>query len=379
MGLPRPLLPGPAVRRHPGLGGAPGCHRGGGVHPGHPAALGHAVLARRSCSSASRATPTPGAAVGCGTSGQLWPHLAVLVHGGVAFAPYADVFEEWLGRRLPRVEVYPASEGFVGVQTETAGGLTLMLDYGIFYEFVPVEDLGAEAPRRHTVAEVELGRSYAVVMSTPAGLWSYTLGDTVRFTAPGSAAARDHRAHAPLRERLRGERDRRGGGARAGARLPPHRGGGGGVHGGAALAERGRAAGRARVAGGVPGAPDASRRTSRGSSTRRSPRSTPTTAPSASGSVGMVAPTVTALPAGTFHRWMRKAGRSATSTRSPRVTNDRTIASAAAGREWPGDPSSRESVSRKLHPAVIAMQHRYARVPQRDERADLAGGDAGAG
>lgn len=91
--------------------------------------------------------------------GQLWPQLGVLIHGGVAFAPYADVFEEWLGRRLPRVEVYPASEGFVGVQTEATGGLTLMLDYGIFYEFVPVEDLSSDAPRRHTVADVELNRS----------------------------------------------------------------------------------------------------------------------------------------------------------------------------------------------------------------------------
>ena len=99
--------------------------------------------------------------------GDLWPNLRVLIHGGVAFAPYAAVFEEWLGRRLDRVEVYPASEGFVGVQTEPAGGLTLMLDYGIFYEFVPVDDLGSPAPRRHTVSGVELGRPYAVVMSTP--------------------------------------------------------------------------------------------------------------------------------------------------------------------------------------------------------------------
>jgi len=68
------------------------------------------------------------------------------------------------------------------VQTEASGGLTLMLDYGIFYEFVPVEDLSSESPRRHTVADVELNRSYALVMSTPGGLWSYVLGDTVRFT-----------------------------------------------------------------------------------------------------------------------------------------------------------------------------------------------------
>jgi hypothetical protein len=114
---------------------------------------------------------------------ELWPNLRVFVHGGVSFAPYRRVFEDWIGRALEYVEVYPASEGFVGVQTERAGGLTLMLDYGIFYEFVPVEDLGVPRPRRHTVAEIELGRSYAVALTTPAGLWSYLLGDTVRFTA----------------------------------------------------------------------------------------------------------------------------------------------------------------------------------------------------
>ncbi len=115
--------------------------------------------------------------------GQCWPNLRVFIHGGVAFAQYLQVFEQWMGRPLHSVETYPASEGFVALQTETDGGLTLMLDYGIFYEFVPVEDLGTERPRRHTVAEVELGRSYAVVLTSPAGLWSYLLGDTVRFPA----------------------------------------------------------------------------------------------------------------------------------------------------------------------------------------------------
>jgi hypothetical protein len=114
---------------------------------------------------------------------ECWPNLRVLIHGGVVFSPYAGVFEEWMGRRLERVEVYPASEGFVAVQTEPSGGLTRMLDYGIFYEFVPVEDVGSARPRRHTVADVELHRPYAVVMSTPGGLWSYLLGDTVRFVA----------------------------------------------------------------------------------------------------------------------------------------------------------------------------------------------------
>jgi hypothetical protein len=113
----------------------------------------------------------------------LWPRLGVFVHGGVSFAPYRSVIEGRLGRRLEYVEVYPASEGFVAVQTERSGGLTLMLDYGNFYEFVPVEELDRPHPRRLTVADVELERAYAVVLTTPAGLWSYVLGDTVRFVA----------------------------------------------------------------------------------------------------------------------------------------------------------------------------------------------------
>jgi hypothetical protein len=114
--------------------------------------------------------------------GACWPDLSVLIHGGVAFGPYASVIDEWLGRPLERVEVYPASEAFVAVQTERRDGLTLMLDYGVFYEFVPVEDVGKDQPRRHTVADLALNRPYAVVVTTGAGLWSYLLGDTVRFT-----------------------------------------------------------------------------------------------------------------------------------------------------------------------------------------------------
>jgi GH3 auxin-responsive promoter len=114
---------------------------------------------------------------------ECWPNLRVLVHGGVSFAPYGRIFEECMGVALDRVEVYPASEGFVAVQTEPTGGLTLMVDYGIFYEFIPVEDLGRDRPRRHTVADVQTGRAYAIALTTPAGLWSYLLGDTVRVTA----------------------------------------------------------------------------------------------------------------------------------------------------------------------------------------------------
>jgi hypothetical protein len=262
-----------------------------------------------------------------GDLGRLWPNLRVLVHGGVAFAPYADGFQEWLGRRLERVEVYPASEGFVAVQTEATGGLTLMLDYGVFYEFVPVEDLGGRAPRRHTVAEVELGRPYVVVMSAPAGFWSYVLGDTVRFTA------RD-----PLRLQITGR-----------TRHYVNTFGENVI-----VEEVERALVRAcrrtdaevvefTVAPDFPTGTDA-----RGGHEWLVEFRVPPTEPEyfirildealcqlntdyrtkRAGAVGMVSPRMSVLPAGTFYRWMQRRGRLGDQHKVPRVTNDRTVADA---------------------------------------------------
>ena len=116
--------------------------------------------------------------------GQLWPRLAVFVHGGVRMDPYREVFEDAIGRPIHYVEVYPASEGFVAIQVDaTDPGLTLMLDYGNFYEFVPVTELGSASARRLNIAEVRVGEPYAILLTTPAGLWSYVLGDTVRFVS----------------------------------------------------------------------------------------------------------------------------------------------------------------------------------------------------
>ncbi len=116
--------------------------------------------------------------------GRLWPHLAVFIHGGVRMHPYRGLFEDAIGRPIHYVEVYPASEAFVAIQVHaTDPGLTLMLDYGNFYEFVPVAELGSPSPRRLNIAEIRVGESYAVLLTTPAGLWSYVLGDTVRFVS----------------------------------------------------------------------------------------------------------------------------------------------------------------------------------------------------
>jgi hypothetical protein len=279
--------------------------------------------------------------------GRLWPHLGALIHGGVAFAPYAAVFEEWLGRPVPRVEVYPASEGFVAVQTEAAGGLTLMLDYGIFYEFVPVEDLGAETPRRHTVADVELGRPYAVVMSTPAGLWSYALGDTVRFTARDplrlliTGRTRHHvnafgenviveeveRALVRACQRTEAEVVE----FTVAPRFPS--------------AEEARGGHEWLVEFRVePSEPeDFARILDEALATLNTDYRT-----KRSGSVGMVAPVVTALRSGTFHRWMRKAGRLGDQHKVARVTNDRTMADELLAESGLG---AREEIVRR-HEAV---------------------------
>lgn len=111
-----------------------------------------------------------------------YPDLELLIHGGVAFAPYARRFERLLaGTRVDLREVYPASEGFLAVQDAAPGaGLALLLDNGIFFEFVPLEELDRDAPTRHWAATVETGVEYAVAVSTNAGLWSFLVGDTVR-------------------------------------------------------------------------------------------------------------------------------------------------------------------------------------------------------
>jgi hypothetical protein len=114
-----------------------------------------------------------------------YPNLELLVHGGVNFAPYRPRFEALLeGSRAELREVYPASEGFIAVADKGPGeGLRMILDNGLFYEFVPVEELEAAEPTRHWIANADPGVNYALVLSSCAGLWSYVLGDTVRLVS----------------------------------------------------------------------------------------------------------------------------------------------------------------------------------------------------
>jgi hypothetical protein len=115
----------------------------------------------------------------------IWPGLELYVHGGVSFTPYDDLFKSLIhSPGINYMETFNASEGFFAIQ-DTAGtrDLLLMLDYGIFYEFIPAEELQNDNPKTIQLEEVELNKNYALVISTNSGLWRYMVGDTVKFTS----------------------------------------------------------------------------------------------------------------------------------------------------------------------------------------------------
>ena len=114
----------------------------------------------------------------------VWPNFSLFVNGGVAFEPYRAKFEEMIGKSIDTLELYPASEGFFAYQdSQKEQGLLLLLNQGIFYEFIPADQFFEENPPRLTIGEVELGVNYALVISTNAGLWGYNIGDTVQFVS----------------------------------------------------------------------------------------------------------------------------------------------------------------------------------------------------
>jgi len=115
----------------------------------------------------------------------VWPNLEVFFHGAVAFAPYRKLFKSLIpSDRMQYWETYNASEGFFGIQDQkNSEEMLLMLDYGIFYEFIPIEENDAENPRAIRLADVELDKNYAMVITTNSGLWRYNIGDTIKFTS----------------------------------------------------------------------------------------------------------------------------------------------------------------------------------------------------
>ncbi|MFN3315185.1 MAG: GH3 auxin-responsive promoter family protein [Raineya sp.] len=117
----------------------------------------------------------------------VFPNFSLLIYGGVNFEPYKNKLYESIGKKIDGLEMFPASEGFFAYQ-DTFGerkqeGMLLLLDTGIFYEFVPAEEYFNENPTRLTIGEVELNKNYALILSNNAGLWAYSIGDTVKFVS----------------------------------------------------------------------------------------------------------------------------------------------------------------------------------------------------
>lgn len=115
---------------------------------------------------------------------QVWPDLEVFFHGGVAFTPYREQYQRLIpSPKMHYMETYNASEGFFALQTDPNDrALQFMLDYDVFFEFIPLEEVGREQPTILPIWQTEAGKNYALVISTSCGLWRYQIGDTVRFT-----------------------------------------------------------------------------------------------------------------------------------------------------------------------------------------------------
>jgi hypothetical protein len=112
----------------------------------------------------------------------IFPQFSVMVQGGVNFEPYKARLFESIGKKIDTIELYPASEGFFAFQdSQNEEGLLLNSDSGIFYEFVPVEEISNKNPKRLTLKDVELNKNYVLIISSNAGLWAYNIGDTIKF------------------------------------------------------------------------------------------------------------------------------------------------------------------------------------------------------
>ncbi|MBT4413808.1 MAG: GH3 auxin-responsive promoter family protein [Polaribacter sp.] len=115
---------------------------------------------------------------------ELFPNFNFFIYGGVNFEPYKNKFENLIGKKIDYIELYPASEGFIAYQdSQTAKGMLLQLNSGIFYEFIPANEFYQENPTRISLKDVKMGMNYVIILNTTAGLWGYNIGDTVEFTS----------------------------------------------------------------------------------------------------------------------------------------------------------------------------------------------------
>lgn len=260
--------------------------------------------------------------------GELFPGLELFVHGGVRYAPYRETVEAAFGRSVRRLEVYPASEGFLAVQDDLGSeGMLLGLDYGTFYEFVPAAEAGSPSARRLTLADVQVGETYSIVLSNVAGLWAYEIGDLVRFVSVSPprvvVAGRTMAFSNCCGENLIVEEVEEAFVAACAATST--RPGEFTVSALPGTTADGRprlqwiletAEGRFPAEAFAQAADVSLRRRNHDYDSKRT------------GDVGMLPPLVTLVPHGTFHAWMRDRGRLGGQNKVPRLRNDREVADA---------------------------------------------------
>ncbi|HKJ06681.1 MAG TPA: GH3 auxin-responsive promoter family protein [Flavobacteriaceae bacterium] len=116
--------------------------------------------------------------------GEVFPNFKLFVYGGVNFEPYRNKFFDLIGRKVPSIELYPASEGFIAYQdSQTEKGMLLLVNNGMFFEFIPADEFYTENPTRVSLGDVKLGVNYVLILNTNAGLWGYNIGDTIEFVS----------------------------------------------------------------------------------------------------------------------------------------------------------------------------------------------------
>ncbi|MEZ7929586.1 MAG: GH3 auxin-responsive promoter family protein, partial [Flavobacteriales bacterium] len=114
----------------------------------------------------------------------IFPKFDLFIYGGVNYEPYRQTFEKLIGKKVDGIELYPASEGFIAYQdSQTEKGMLLCVNHGIFYEFIPSEEFFNKNPTRISLADVEIGVNYVIILNTNAGLWGYNIGDTIKFVS----------------------------------------------------------------------------------------------------------------------------------------------------------------------------------------------------
>ncbi len=283
--------------------------------------------------------------IDAGCARDVWPNLEVFVHGGVNYAPFIErisrAFSGDPGIDFPcRQELYPASEGFIAMQDrDNDPGMRLLSDNGIFYEFVPREQIDDDDPEAFTCWQVEKGQQYVVVMTTNAGLWRYVIGDVVEFdTIPGGVQpdGSNRRGDGPARLRIVG-RHRHFINAFGENLIGEHI-----EHGvAAAVAQTGLTVGEFTAAPvypsehtraglelaiefDAPPTPDRLRRFGEAFDAQVKSENVDYTTKRGD-DLGMVFPTITPLPMGTFHRWLDARGKLGGQHKCPRCANHREI------------------------------------------------------